>query len=85
MLPTACWKLYGHSRPYGADVDRRPLTSPSVIHCPFFELFGARWSTDFTFRRPLPVFRVVRCSLVHCFQTHITVEQFRSTRAPIAR
>ncbi|GFU04809.1 uncharacterized protein TNCV_2275181 [Trichonephila clavipes] len=37
-----------------------------------------------TCRRPLPVFRVVRCSSVHCFQTHITVDLFRCTRAPIA-
>ncbi|GFW80555.1 uncharacterized protein TNCV_2416571 [Trichonephila clavipes] len=29
---------------------------------------------DFTFRHPLPVFRVLRCSSVHCFQTRITVE-----------
>ncbi|GFX08058.1 uncharacterized protein TNCV_1237371 [Trichonephila clavipes] len=39
---------------------------------------------DVIFRRPLPVFRVVRCSLVHCFQTRITVELFHYTRAPIA-
>ncbi|GFY14389.1 uncharacterized protein TNCV_1021541 [Trichonephila clavipes] len=30
--------------------------------------------TDVTFHRSLPVFRVVRCSSVHCFQTHITME-----------
>ncbi|GFU73641.1 uncharacterized protein TNCV_3969561 [Trichonephila clavipes] len=40
---------------------------------------------DVTFRRPLPVFRVVRCSSVHCFQTRITLKLFRCTRAPIAR
>ncbi|GFS56461.1 uncharacterized protein TNCV_4302801 [Trichonephila clavipes] len=40
---------------------------------------------DVTFRRPLPVFRVIRCSSVHCSQTRITVELFRRTRAPIAR
>ncbi|GFW72523.1 uncharacterized protein TNCV_3797511 [Trichonephila clavipes] len=40
---------------------------------------------DITFRRPLPVLRVVRCSLVHCLQTCITVELFHCTRAPIAR
>ncbi|GFX05518.1 uncharacterized protein TNCV_3434221 [Trichonephila clavipes] len=34
---------------------------------------------DITFRRPLSVFRVVRCLLVHCFHTHITVELFRCT------
>ncbi|GFV51306.1 hypothetical protein TNCV_2174911 [Trichonephila clavipes] len=40
---------------------------------------------DVSFRRPRLVFRVVWCSSVHCFQTHITVELFRCTRAPIAR
>ncbi|GFV57572.1 uncharacterized protein TNCV_4399281 [Trichonephila clavipes] len=39
---------------------------------------------DVTFRRPLPVFRVVRCLSVRFFQTGITVELFRCTRAPIA-
>ncbi|GFX20158.1 uncharacterized protein TNCV_1437181 [Trichonephila clavipes] len=34
---------------------------------------------DVIFRRPLPVFRVVRCSSVHCFQIRITVELFRCT------
>ncbi|GFU64099.1 uncharacterized protein TNCV_4392731 [Trichonephila clavipes] len=38
-----------------------------------------------TFRYPLQIFRVVRCSSVHCFQTRITVELFRCTRAPIVR
>ncbi|GFX46096.1 uncharacterized protein TNCV_2094141 [Trichonephila clavipes] len=53
--------------------------------------FTAMWSrcrssrADVIFRRPLPVFRVVRCSSVHCFQTRITVELFPCTRAPIAR
>ena len=32
---------------------------------------------DINFRRPLPVFRVVRCSSVHCFQTRNTMELFR--------
>ncbi|GFS89315.1 uncharacterized protein TNCV_3399891 [Trichonephila clavipes] len=32
--------------------------------------------SDVNFRRPLPVFLVVRCSSVHCFQTRITVELF---------
>ncbi|GFV11554.1 uncharacterized protein TNCV_975461 [Trichonephila clavipes] len=36
---------YGHSPLRGAGVDRRALTSPSVVHCQFFELFGARRST----------------------------------------
>ncbi|GFU79695.1 uncharacterized protein TNCV_4037021 [Trichonephila clavipes] len=39
--------------------------------------------TDVTFRRPLPVFRVVLYSSAHCFQTHITVKLFRCTRTPI--
>ncbi|GFV23277.1 uncharacterized protein TNCV_4779911 [Trichonephila clavipes] len=42
-------------------------------------------NADVTFWCPLPVFRVVRCSSVHCFQTRTTVELFRCTRAPIAR
>ncbi|GFV25418.1 transposable element Tc3 transposase [Trichonephila clavipes] len=33
-----------HSPPCGAGVDRRALTSPSVVHFQFFELFGARRS-----------------------------------------
>ncbi|GFU68038.1 uncharacterized protein TNCV_2823811 [Trichonephila clavipes] len=37
---------------------------------------------DVTFRHPLPVFRVVRCSSVHCFQTRITVELFLCLRTP---
>ncbi|GFU78824.1 uncharacterized protein TNCV_4771871 [Trichonephila clavipes] len=40
---------------------------------------------DIIFRRPLPIFQVVRCSSVHCFLTRITVEQFYCTRAPIVR
>ena len=36
---------------------------------------------DVTFRSPFPVFRVVLCSSVHSFQTHITVELFHCTRA----
>ncbi|GFW99978.1 uncharacterized protein TNCV_3079751 [Trichonephila clavipes] len=35
--------------------------------------------TDVIFRRPPPVFRVVRSSSVHCFQTRITVEQLYCT------
>ncbi|GFY07487.1 uncharacterized protein TNCV_5086721 [Trichonephila clavipes] len=43
---TTAWrKLYGHSLPFGAGVDRRAQRSPSVVHCQFFELFGARRST----------------------------------------
>ncbi|GFW17929.1 uncharacterized protein TNCV_2231101 [Trichonephila clavipes] len=38
-----------------------------------------------TFRRPLPVFQVVRCSSVPFFRTRITVEIFRWAQAPIAR
>ncbi|GFY14141.1 uncharacterized protein TNCV_3613301 [Trichonephila clavipes] len=40
-------------------------------------------SADVTFRHPLPVSRVVRCSSVHCFQIRITVELFRCIPAPI--
>ncbi|GFU42237.1 uncharacterized protein TNCV_4554191 [Trichonephila clavipes] len=45
--------------------------------------FTAIWSrcrslrADVTFRRPLPLVRVVWCSWVYCFQTRITVELFR--------
>ncbi|PRD31567.1 UNVERIFIED_CONTAM: hypothetical protein NCL1_23179 [Trichonephila clavipes] len=39
---------------------------------------------EVTFRRSLPVFRVVRLSSVYCFQTRITVELFRCTQAPVA-
>ncbi|GFS87938.1 hypothetical protein TNCV_3426881 [Trichonephila clavipes] len=42
---TAWRKLYGHSPPCGAGVDRRALTSPFIVHCQFFELFGARRTT----------------------------------------
>ncbi|GFT70432.1 hypothetical protein TNCV_2658631 [Trichonephila clavipes] len=45
MRSTAWRKLYGHSPPCGAGVDRHALTSPSVVYCQFFELFGARRST----------------------------------------
>ncbi|GFU67353.1 uncharacterized protein TNCV_1746431 [Trichonephila clavipes] len=38
---------------------------------------------DVTFRRLLPVVRVVRSSSVHCFQTRINTELFRCTRAPL--
>ncbi|GFS86022.1 uncharacterized protein TNCV_1220111 [Trichonephila clavipes] len=38
-----------------------------------------------TFCRPPPLFRIVRCSSVNCFQTRITVELFHCPRAPIAR
>ncbi|GFU53669.1 uncharacterized protein TNCV_1470731 [Trichonephila clavipes] len=40
---------------------------------------------DVIFRRPLPVFQIVQGSSAHCFKTRITVELFRSTRAPISR
>ncbi|GFW64577.1 uncharacterized protein TNCV_3513991 [Trichonephila clavipes] len=52
-------------------------------------LFTAIWSrcrssrADINFRHPLPAFRVVRDSSVHCFLTHFTVELFRCTHAPI--
>ncbi|GFS63048.1 uncharacterized protein TNCV_3743081 [Trichonephila clavipes] len=38
---------------------------------------------DVTFRYTLPVFPVIRHSSIHRFQTRITVELFRCTRAPI--
>ncbi|GFY30856.1 uncharacterized protein TNCV_3120161 [Trichonephila clavipes] len=53
--------------------------------------FTAMWSrcrsslTDVPFRHPMPVFRVVWCFSVNCFQTSIIVEPFRCTRTPIAR
>ncbi|GFV90792.1 hypothetical protein TNCV_2323611 [Trichonephila clavipes] len=31
-------KLYGHSSPWGAGVDRHTLTSPSVVYCQYFQL-----------------------------------------------
>ena len=39
LAASARRKLYGHSPPAG--VDRRALTSTSVVNCQFFELFGA--------------------------------------------
>ncbi|GFV77917.1 hypothetical protein TNCV_711 [Trichonephila clavipes] len=45
MLPTVTTKLYGHSSPCGAGVDRRALKLPSIVLCQVFELFGARRST----------------------------------------
>ena len=41
--------------------------------------------TDGTFHHSLPVFRVVRCSSVHCFQTRITEDLYRNTWAAISR
>ncbi|GFU27572.1 uncharacterized protein TNCV_282931 [Trichonephila clavipes] len=38
-------KEYGHSPSCGAGVDRHALKSPSIVHCQFFELFGAHRST----------------------------------------
>ncbi|GFV21415.1 hypothetical protein TNCV_2371721 [Trichonephila clavipes] len=35
----------GHSPPCRVGVDCHALKSPSVVHCQFFELFGARRST----------------------------------------
>ncbi|GFX41655.1 uncharacterized protein TNCV_3110511 [Trichonephila clavipes] len=40
--------------------------------------------TDVTFRHSLPVFRVVRSMPVYFFQTRITMELLRCTRAAIA-
>ncbi|GFU66199.1 hypothetical protein TNCV_2858721 [Trichonephila clavipes] len=39
------WKLYGHSKLCRAGVNRRALTSPSVVHCQFFKLVSTRRST----------------------------------------
>ncbi|GFU54286.1 hypothetical protein TNCV_576691 [Trichonephila clavipes] len=42
--------------------------------------------TDVTFHHPLSIFSSCSgCSLVHCFQTRITVELLRYTEVPIAR
>ncbi|GFY06090.1 uncharacterized protein TNCV_3107691 [Trichonephila clavipes] len=40
---------------------------------------------DVIFRRPVPVFRIIRFPSVHCSLTHITAELFHCTRAHIAR
>ncbi|GFW55086.1 uncharacterized protein TNCV_2787011 [Trichonephila clavipes] len=51
-----------------------------------FTIMRSRCQTsraDVTFLHPLPVFRVVRCLSVPCFQTRIAVELFRCTRTPI--
>ncbi|GFV12609.1 HTH_Tnp_Tc3_2 domain-containing protein [Trichonephila clavipes] len=68
-LPSTWRKLYGHSSPRGAGVDRHALTSPSIVHYQFFELFGALRSTSSKL-----------ASLVH--RADIIV--FLCTRAPIA-
>ncbi|GFX44915.1 uncharacterized protein TNCV_3429641 [Trichonephila clavipes] len=70
-------------------IDKADISTPVAVDqraSNFLEVaaqsFTAKWSrcqsppTDVTFRHPLPVFRVVRCSSVHCFQTRITVELF---------
>ncbi|GFW45026.1 hypothetical protein TNCV_4513401 [Trichonephila clavipes] len=44
MLPTARRRMQVYSPKFGAGVDRQALTSPSIIHGQFFELFVARRS-----------------------------------------
>ena len=39
----------------------------------------------FIFRRPLPIFRVVRCSSIYCFQTRTTVGLFHCTQAVLPK
>ncbi|GFY20921.1 uncharacterized protein TNCV_3989651 [Trichonephila clavipes] len=81
-----------------ADVDEADISTPVAVdqraaNCleetvRSFTAMRSRYQSpraDVTFRRPLPVFRVIRCSSIHCFQTRIIVELFRCTRAPIAR
>ncbi|GFV35835.1 hypothetical protein TNCV_1930471 [Trichonephila clavipes] len=45
VRPTARRKLYDHSLPCRAGVERHTLTLPLVAHCQFTEFFGARRST----------------------------------------
>ncbi|GFW14652.1 uncharacterized protein TNCV_1561151 [Trichonephila clavipes] len=44
-----------------------------------------RRGADVTFRHPLPVLRVVRCSSIHCFQIRNAMELFRCQRDAIVR
>ncbi|GFY09568.1 uncharacterized protein TNCV_4322461 [Trichonephila clavipes] len=76
-----------------ADISTHVAVDQRAVYCleEAVRLFTAMRSrrrssrADVTFRCPLPVFRVVWCSSVHCFQTRIIVELIRCTRAPIAR
>ncbi|GFU83109.1 uncharacterized protein TNCV_65781 [Trichonephila clavipes] len=70
------------------EIDKTDISTPVPVdqHSTNYLEEAVRHSSPaLTFHRPLPVFRVVRCSPVHCFQTRITVELFRCTQAPIAR
>ncbi|GFV41954.1 uncharacterized protein TNCV_3229061 [Trichonephila clavipes] len=60
-------------------VDQRAVNCPEDVIRPFTVMRSRCRSsrTDVTFLHPLPVFRVVLCSSIHCFQTRITVELFR--------
>ncbi|GFX27509.1 uncharacterized protein TNCV_4995641 [Trichonephila clavipes] len=94
---SACQKAPLHAIHGAEDVDEADISTPLAVdqraaNCleEAVRSFTAirsrcRSSSDVTFRRPLPVFRVVQCSSVHCFQTRITLELCRCTRAPIAR
>ena len=62
VLSTAWGKLYSHSRPIGADDDRRVLTSSSVAHSQFLLLIGARQFTAFKLESPW------NCSTAHELQ-----------------
>ncbi|GFV20210.1 hypothetical protein TNCV_4195081 [Trichonephila clavipes] len=44
VLSTTWRKIYGHSPPWEAGVDRCAPTLHLVVHCQFFELFGSRRS-----------------------------------------
>ncbi|GFW90036.1 transposable element Tc3 transposase [Trichonephila clavipes] len=73
-------------------IDETDISTPVVVdhraaNCleEALRAFTVMWSrcrsshADRISRCPLPVFRVVRCSSVHCLQTRITVELFRCT------
>ncbi|GFT81581.1 hypothetical protein TNCV_3674131 [Trichonephila clavipes] len=81
-----CSRLRGSRRSYTTSIRptccQMPGESCTVIH----RSYGAGVDRRaLTIRRPLLVFRVVRCLLVHCFQTHSTEKLFRCIRATIAR
>ncbi|GFY11068.1 uncharacterized protein TNCV_4470541 [Trichonephila clavipes] len=88
---SACQALCSSTN-YESDISTPVVVDQRAANClnDVVRSFTAMWSrcqlsrADVTSRRLLPVFQVVRCSTVHCFQTRITVELFRCTRAPIA-
>ncbi|GFW22248.1 uncharacterized protein TNCV_1430021 [Trichonephila clavipes] len=67
------------------EVDQRGANYLDQAVRSFISMRYRLWRADATFHRPLPAFRVVRYSSVHCFRIRITVELFRCTRAPIVR